>query len=146
MSRQCYCSAPSWLSLWKHIKKCTTCKKKWIWAPLHINRKLILVCKFLILAVALEGCSVGNMIKSQWVVLEESKVAGEYPKHLVKTVPGVLNEKFIVFLSSHKCWLWKLIIPSLKKSCLIRNEIKGRNAGLPMHCLRNWSPCVICGM
>jgi hypothetical protein len=70
---------------------------------LHINHKLILVCKFHFLAVALEGCSVGNMIKSQPDVLEESKVAGDYPKHLVKTVPGVLTAKLIVFFSSHKC-------------------------------------------
>jgi hypothetical protein len=35
-------------------------------------------------------------IKSQSDVLEESKVAGDYPKHLVKTVSGVLNEKLIV--------------------------------------------------
>ena len=60
-----------------------------------MNRKLILVCKFHILAVALEACSVGNMMKSQSDVLEESKVAGDYPKHLVKTVPGTLNAKFI---------------------------------------------------
>ena len=63
---------------------------------MHIDRKLILVCKFHILAVALDGCSVGNMIKSQSDVLEESKVAGDCPKYLMKTVPGVLNEKFIV--------------------------------------------------
>jgi len=62
---------------------------------LHINHKLILVCKFHILAVALEECSVGN-IKSQSYVLEESRFAGDYLKHLVKTVPGVLNAKFIV--------------------------------------------------
>lgn len=78
------------------FKNAQTARRKWSSAPLHINRKLILVCKFHILAVALEGCSVRNMIKTQSDVLEESKVAGDYPKHLVKIVPGVLNAKFIV--------------------------------------------------
>jgi hypothetical protein len=52
---------------------------------------------FHILAVALEGRSVGNMIKVRSDVLEESKVAGDFPKYLVTTVAGVLNAKFIVF-------------------------------------------------